>query len=487
MALQNIYLIGICGVAMGSLAAMFHEKGYAVSGSDQNIYPPMSDLFAGRGIEQFNGYSADNVKNPDLVIVGNAISRGNPELEHVLNNRIPYMSMAQALYNFFLHDKEVIAICGTHGKSTTGALLAHILETAGFAPSSFIGGVAINCNSNYKIGSGGYFVIEGDEYDSAYFEKVPKFIFYRPDHLVLTSLEYDHADIYRDLAEIELWFGRLVNIIPARGNIVYSSDYINLADIVSIARSKRYSFSGGDSDFSYSFKGHAGEYSLLDIESPLGAFRLQTKLFGRFNFSNITAAVSMAKLLGASTDDIQKGVESFSGVKRRQEIIYDNGNVKIYEDFAHHPTAIKYMLETMRERYPGACLWAVYEPRSATSRRNVFQDVLPASFFCADEILIKTPHKGSAIRADLKLDIERLLNDISAFNEKVRILHRVDEIIQYISESIDLARDNVIVLMSNGGFDGIYKRLGDVMDHVIKAGVTPEGPGRNATTMRAGK
>src|SRR4030042_2014920 len=220
---RKIYLIGICGIAMGTLATMFQEKGYAVSGSDQNIYPPMSDMLNQIGIALYNGFSADNIDDPDLVIVGNAISRGNPEVEYVLNNRIPYMSMAQALYNFFLRGNEVIAVCGTHGKSTTSALLAHILETAGLSPSFFVGGVVRNYRSNYKIGNGRFFVIEGDEYDSAFFEKVPKFIFYRPDHLVLTSLEFDHADIYRDLGEIDLWFRRLVNMIPSEGSIVYSS------------------------------------------------------------------------------------------------------------------------------------------------------------------------------------------------------------------------------------------------------------------------
>ena len=245
MTPKNIYMIGICGVAMGTLASMLHERGHAVSGSDQNIYPPMSDILQKSGMKLHGGFSASHVGSPDLVIVGNAISRGNPEVEHVLNRRIPYRSMAGALREFFLEGKEVVAVAGTHGKSTTTALLAHLLESAGLSPSFFVGGVARNYDANYRLGTGRHFIIEGDEYDSAFFEKVPKFIFYRPSHLVLTSLEFDHADIYRDLAEIELWFRRLVNIVPSEGSIVYSADYPNLKEIAAASRSRGTPAPGG--------------------------------------------------------------------------------------------------------------------------------------------------------------------------------------------------------------------------------------------------
>jgi UDP-N-acetylmuramate: L-alanyl-gamma-D-glutamyl-meso-diaminopimelate ligase len=470
MSEKKIYMIGICGVAMGSLAAMFSEKGHHVSGSDQNVYPPMSDALRRSGITLYEGFNADNIGSPDLVIVGNAVSRGNPEVEYVLNKRIPYLSMAEALRNYFLSGKEVIAVCGTHGKSTTSALLAHILESAGQSPSFFVGGVVRNYESNYKIGSGRYFVIEGDEYDSSFFEKIPKFILYRPDHLLLTSLEFDHADIFNGLDEIELWFKRLVNIIPSNGNVVYSSDYANLAEIASASRSKRYSFGVRDSDFLHLFKGFAGDFAELAFKAPRCAFGLKSRLFGRFNYANIAAAASMAVLLGTGIERIQRGVETFTGVRRRQELIYENGTVKIYEDFAHHPTAVKCTLEAVRERHPGARLWAVYEPRSATSRRNVFQSVLPSSFASADEIIIKSPYEGSAISADRKLDVRRLLDDIRVFNGNVRVLDRADDIVQYISKSIDIKNMSVIVLMSNGGFDGIYEKLAHALDSVAGAG-----------------
>jgi UDP-N-acetylmuramate: L-alanyl-gamma-D-glutamyl-meso-diaminopimelate ligase len=467
--IRNIHMIGICGIAMGTLASMFQERGYAVSGSDQNIYPPMSDVLRKRGILLHEGFSAGNISAPDLVVIGNAISRGNPEAEHVLNARIPYCSMAQALCNFFLRDKEVIVVAGTHGKTTTTALLAHLLETAGKSPSCFVGGVAVNYDSNYLLGSGRHFVIEGDEYDSAFFEKVPKFIFYRPAHLVLTSLEFDHADIYKDLDEIELWFRRLVNMLPSEGSIVYSADYANLRDIVSKSYSKRFSYGAAGADFSYDFHGYDGEYSILAVDSAEGALSLKTRLFGDFNYANITAAVSIARLLGLSDAEISAGVASFRGVKRRQELIYDRNRIKIYEDFAHHPTAVRSVLETMRERYPGARIWALYEPRSATSRRNVFQGVLPSSFKPADVILIKTPHEGSAIRDDQKLDVGRLRDDIGAFNRDVHVFKDVDGMLNHIKKNITLDVENLLVIMSNGGFDGIYKKIITMMDATVSS------------------
>ena len=252
---------------MGALAGMLKQKGFTVSGSDENVYPPMSDMLKRWGIDVHKGFKLKNIDHPDLVIIGNAISRGNVEAEFVLNERVPYVSMAGALYNFFLKDKEVISVCGTHGKTTTTALLAHILEVAGYSPSFFAGGISRNYNTNFILGDGRYFVVEGDEYDSAFFEKIPKFILYKPHHLVLTSLEFDHADIYKSLDEIKLWFKRLVNVIPSKGNIVLSAEYPHLKEVIAKPFSRCYSFGNIDSDFSYEFIEFSGPNSKLRISS----------------------------------------------------------------------------------------------------------------------------------------------------------------------------------------------------------------------------
>ncbi|MCU0847498.1 MAG: Mur ligase domain-containing protein [Spirochaetes bacterium] len=460
-------MVGICGIAMGTLAQMLADSGYDVSGSDENVYPPMSVMLSEKGIRVMKGYRAENLSSPDLVIIGNAISRGNPEVEAVLDGRIHYVSMAQAIRTFFLSDREVVAVTGTHGKSTTTALLAHMLGTAGFAPSYLVGGVSRNSGSNYGLGSGRHFVIEGDEYDSAFFEKVPKFIFYKPTHLIITSLEYDHADIYSGLDEIELWFRRLVNTVPSEGSIVYCADYGNIPGIVSGSFSRNFSFSGRKGDLVYGFDSYDGEFSVLDLACGGSAFRVRTRLFGDFNYSNIAAAASMCLCLGMDRDAVADGIESFMGVKRRQEIIYRERDVIIYEDFAHHPTAIKSVLESMRERHPGHSIWAVFEPRSATSRRSVFQEELPGAFRSADTVIFKTPYDQTNIKKEDRLDIERLMNDIRSFNDDVHVFLDVDGIIEFISGRIDPSGKNVVVIMSNGGFDGIYGRIKSRLDKLM--------------------
>lgn len=458
--IKNIYMIGICGVAMGSLAGMLKERGYHVSGSDEHVYPPMSDMLRQWDITAYSGFKESQVGSPDLVIIGNAISRGNVEAEHVLNKRIPYCSMSQALYDFFLKEKEIVAIAGTHGKTTTTALLAHIMESAGLSPSFFVGGVANNYNSNFKLGSGRFFVIEGDEYDSAFFEKVPKVVIYRPHHLVLTSLEFDHADIYGSLDEILLWFKRLVNIVPSNGNIVYSAAYPVLKKALTGALSRCFSFGDDGSDFSCRLDSYEEGNSMLKLAGKNGAeTALCTKLFGDFNFANIAAAAGMALLLGLDAASIKRGVDSFEGVKRRQELIYSKGNIKIFEDFAHHPTAISSVLETMKKRFPGSKVFAVYEPRSATSRRNVFQNELPGAFARADEVFIKSPYMPEKVPEADRIDINRVVTELNNNGTNAGVMNNVLEIIDGVFRGIDVSRENIIVIMSNGGFDGIYDKI----------------------------
>lgn len=444
---------------MGSLAGMLKQLGYEVSGSDEHVYPPMSDKLREWGVHIYEGFSTDNIVAPDLVIIGNAISRGNPEAEYVLDHRIPYMSMAGAFAELVMKRKEIVAVCGTHGKTTTTALLAHILETAGFSPSFFVGGVARNYNSNFKVGKGRYFVIEGDEYDSAFFEKIPKFIVYRPHHCIMTSLEFDHADIYANIDEIILWFKRLVSVIPGNGNLVYSGEYPVLEDVVGGARSKLKRYGGDDADYSV-FPGDVeGGVISLKVQFPGGSLTVGSELIGKFNYQNILAAVSMAMELGVDAGRIKEAVKTFRGVKRRQELLFSSDPLMIYEDFAHHPTAIRSILSAMRERYPSSVIWSIYEPRSATSRRNVFQDCLAESFLNSDYIAIKTPYKLSGIAEDQRMDIGAVISDLRKYDKNAVLFEDVDGIIMEIFEKMDLSKKNIIIIMSNGGFDGIYHKI----------------------------
>lgn len=444
---------------MGTLAQMFADRGYTVSGSDSGIYPPMSDILHSRGISLTEGYSGENVLNTDLVIIGNAVSRGNPEVEAVLNRRIPYMSMARALREFFLADKEIICVSGTHGKSTTASILTNILKEGGMNPSMFIGAVVQNFNSSYLLDEGGYFVIEGDEYDSAFFEKYPKFNEYRPHHLIATSLEFDHADIYNNLEEIELWFSRLVRVIPSEGNIVYCSDYPVLEKIMSHSMSRIFSYGSGEADFMISSSGYP-RIERSDGESAVG---VESGLTGVHNLLNMAGAAAMALSLGVDKSAVEKGLASFKGVKRRLELIYENSLVKIYEDFAHHPTAIEFVLESLRKSYPSDALVAVYEPRSATSRRNVLAGGLSRAFSKADRVIMKSLYAPEKILPEERLDINDIIYRISKSGIYASCYDDVADIIAVVLEEVKKnAAKNIrtcVVIMSNGGFDGIYKKI----------------------------
>jgi UDP-N-acetylmuramate: L-alanyl-gamma-D-glutamyl-meso-diaminopimelate ligase len=464
--IKRVHCVGVCGIAMGTLAMMLADSGYQVSGSDSGVYPPMSDLLASSGVELYSEFNPANINNTDLAVIGNAVSRGNSEAEHVLDNRIPYCSMAQALRDFFLKDKEVIAVAGTHGKSTTASLLAHILDTAGLEPSLFVGAVANNYSSSYRLGNGRLFVIEGDEYDSAFFEKVPKMTVYRPQHAVLTSLEFDHADIFGGIDEIKTWFKRLVNIIPSNGNIIFPGDCGALAEAAAGSLSRIKSFGQG---FDFDIEQVSCDTNGTDVmlSTPTGSFAARTGLFGSFNLANIIAASAMALELGVSSEKIAVALSSFKGVKRRQELIYRKENIRIYEDFAHHPTALRLVLESFRQRHPDALLWAIYEPRSATSRRNVFQNELPLAFLQADRVLIKTPYRIHSIPESERIDMDKVNSDLISLGKASVLYDDIYEIISAVKKDADPGKDHCIVILSNGGFDGIYKKIMDMFDAVF--------------------
>lgn len=451
----RIHMIGICGVGMSALAGMLQAKGHKISGSDTDMYPPISTQLETLNISLLKGYSSDTIEKmqPDLVIIGNAISRGNPEVEVVLNKRIPYLSMAQALYNFFLYDKEVIGVAGTHGKTTTTSVLAHILQFAGMQPSFFIGGIPKNYGTNYQLGNGKYFVIEADEYDSAYFEKVPKFMVYRPNYCIMTSLEFDHADIYRNIDEIEVWFTRLKNLIPTNGSIVYNNMYPHLCTINSkpLSVTKSYGASEADCTFHY-------EDGILTISMEGNKIQVKPKIFGNFNYQNIAAAVAMALTLRVSQGAIVTAIESFDGVKRRQDILFDSDYLTIIEDFAHHPTAIRNVLDAVSEYYPDSTIIAIYEPRSATSRRKVFQNELPLAFAKAKHVFMNRPYRLDKVPEQEQIDIDTVIENIRGQSISAYVFNTVDEIVDAVFKKIH-DKHTVVVVMSNGGFDGIYGLL----------------------------
>src|ERR1022692_524673 len=379
MTTKHIHLIGICGTAMASLAGMLRQRGHYVTGSGVAAYPPMSDFLAALGIPVAQPFSEKNLEPcPDLVIVGNAISRGNVELEYALDQRLAYQSMAQVVHDEFLIDRERLVVAGTHGKTTTSSLLAWLFHHAGRAPSFLIGGIPENFGSSFGLDSGQEFILEGDEYDTAFFDKGPKFLHYFPDAVILTSVEFDHADIYKNLDEVKTAFARLVNLIPGRGLLVAWDGHANVDQCVGRAfcRVERYGF-GKQSKWRVAdveYTPTVTSWRVLRDGEPWGEFAFS--LAGEYNVLNATAAAAGAANYGIGVEAIAQGLRAFRSVKRRLEVKAEVHGVTIIDDFAHHPTAIAETLKALHTRYAGRRLWAILEPRSNTLRRKVFQDEL---------------------------------------------------------------------------------------------------------------
>ncbi|MBW1942958.1 MAG: UDP-N-acetylmuramate:L-alanyl-gamma-D-glutamyl-meso-diaminopimelate ligase, partial [Deltaproteobacteria bacterium] len=380
---RHIHLMGICGVGMASLAGMLKEKGCHVTGSDQNVYPPMSDFLEGLAIQVMEGYAPTNLNPaPDLVIVGNVITRQNPEALELAELGIPYLSMPQALREFAMKGQRPIVIAGTHGKTTTSALASWFLETGGLDPGFMVGGICRNFNGNFRAGRGPYFVIEGDEYDTAFFDKGPKFVHYAPWITILTSIEFDHADIYRDLDHVLQSFRSLIDIIPSDGLLIANGD--NPLVLEEAKRAKcpvvTYGFTEGAewsaADISYREEGtHLTVCHGRDEFVPL-----VTPIYGRHNISNLLSVVALSHFLKIDRLQLQKAAGTFTGIKRRQEIKGEKGGILVLDDFAHHPTAVRETILAVRERYRSRRLIAVFEPRSNSSRRNIFQEAYAGAF-----------------------------------------------------------------------------------------------------------
>ena len=449
---------------MASLAGMLQERGFRITGSDAASYPPMSTFLESLGISVAQPFAEANLDpRPDLVVVGNALSRGNVELERVLDERIPFCSLPQILHDEFLIGKDVLVVAGTHGKTTTTSMLAWIFETAGLQPSFLIGGIAENFGRSFGLGDGKHFILEGDEYDTAFFDKGPKFLHYFPDSVILTSVEFDHADIYKDLDAVETAFKRLVNLIPRRGRIVgfdsggSENSSIDRCLQKAFCPVERYGVSDRAAWKIANLK--LGEertsWSVLHDGKPWGDFEFS--LGGEYNVWNATAAAALAANYGISKDAIGQALHTFRSVKRRLEVKAQVNGITIIDDFAHHPTAIEQTIRALRARYPQSRLWVVLEPRSNTLRRNVLQDALARSLSLADQVVIAAIFKSEAIPEAERLDLNQVINEIQKRGKQARILADADAIVNAIAP--ELQERDVVAILSNGGFGGIYEKL----------------------------
>jgi UDP-N-acetylmuramate: L-alanyl-gamma-D-glutamyl-meso-diaminopimelate ligase len=464
---KHIHLIGICGTAMASLAGMLNERGFRVTGSDAAAYPPMSDFLRGLGMPLPQPFDANNLDpRPDLVVVGNAISRGNVELEQVLDQRIPFCSLPQLLHDEFLRGQEVLVVAGTHGKTTTTSMLAWIFDSAGLQPSFLIGGIAENFGSSFHLGPGRHFILEGDEYDTAFFDKGPKFLHYFPDSIILTSVEFDHADIYKDLDAVETAFKRLVNLIPRRGRIIaFDGAAGEAGQSPSLERCLANAFCpvelyGAGPRANWQIANlrlepartiwtvlHHGQ-AWADFEFPLA---------GEYNVWNATAAAALAASCGVSREAIAAALKTFKSVKRRLEVKAQVNGITIIDDFAHHPTAIAGTLKALRARYSGARLWAILEPRSNTLRRRVLQSDLAHSLAFADEVIVAGVFRSEAVPENERLELPALAAEIQQNGCPARLLPDADTIIETIAP--EMRSGDVVAILSNGGFGGIYEKL----------------------------
>jgi UDP-N-acetylmuramate: L-alanyl-gamma-D-glutamyl-meso-diaminopimelate ligase len=462
---RHIHLSGICGTAMASLAGLLQLHGHRITGSDKAAYPPMSDLLRGLGIPVLEPYAETNLDpRPDLVVIGNALSRGNPEVERVLDERIPFTSMATLLREEFLVGRESLVVAGTHGKTTTTSMLAWIYQVAArknpaLEPSFLIGGVAENFGSSFQLRPTRTFIVEGDEYDTAFFDKGPKFLHYFPDALILTHVEFDHADIYTDLEAVKTAFKRLVNLIPRRGLIVAydGSDHVTECVGRALCRVERYGLSE-NSDWRIQRLRH--ENSLMRWELWHGGVlwaELEMQLAGEHNALNATAAAALAAGQGIGKEAIQAALATFKSVKRRLEVRAQIGGVTIIEDFAHHPTAIRETLRALRSIYPQSRLWAILEPRSNTLRRKVLQSELVESLRLADRVLLAGVYQQQRIPEEERLHPEEVVQALNEDGTKAELCADVEEI---MNRSVpQLQSGDVVAILSNGGFDGIYEKL----------------------------
>jgi len=453
--IRSVHFVGICGTAMASAAAALQEKGLRVTGSDQNVYPPMSTFLAERRIEVISGYAEQNLSHkPDLVVIGNAISRGNPEAEYVLDHKLLYCSLPELLKNFFIRGKRSLVVTGTHGKTTTTALLTWVFEHNGLKPSYLIGGIPNNLQQGARFTESEWFIIEGDEYDTAFFDKRSKFVHYLPEVAIINNLEFDHADIFADLAAIKTSFNHFIRLVPRNGLLLGNGDDLNLRSLLNVTHCpvKRYGL--GDSNAVQAFNLRYGP-TATEFEIP--SFKFHINLVGEFNVRNALAVVACAKHCGLKNQQIQSAFDTFKGIKRRMEIRGIAGGVTVVDDFGHHPTAIRETLRALRIKYPKQKLWAIFEPRTNTTRRNVFQAELADAFADADAVVVSQVARLELLKAEERLDPDRLMQDLQKAGKMSAYLADADAIVNHVVKNAQ--GGEVVVVFSNGGFGGIHGKL----------------------------
>ena len=453
--------MGIGGIAMGTLAAMLAEKGFHVTGSDQNLYPPMSTHLEKLKIPVFKGYRAENIEqaDPSLVVIGNVIRRDNPEVSYVMQHALPYLSMPQAIDKFFLDKHKSMVVAGTHGKSTTASLLAWVLTHAQLEPSAFIGAFVTDWQKSYRIGNGNFMVIEGDEYDTAFFDKGPKFLHYRPSIGIITSIEYDHADIFPDFESVLEAFRRFVHLFPPQGRLIVNADDPNCLSLAGECKGSVITYG----------KGSNADWQIIDVDHLPGEIHFRykdpssnhhnmiTKLAGQHNLGNTMAVIAAASQAGLTPDRIQEAILAFHGVTRRQQIIGEGRGILVMDDFAHHPTAVKETVTALKLHFPDRRLIAVFEPRTNSSRRRVFQNAYAESFDDAFCVCIKEPPGMDAIPSAERLEASQLVKDIRLRNREAHYFENTETLLNFLLSYC--TRGDLVLCMSNGSFDGLPVRL----------------------------
>ncbi len=453
--IRSIHFTGICGTAMASAAAAMQEKGVQVTGSDQNVYPPMSTFLAERRIAVMPGYAEQNLAHkPDLIVIGNAISRGNPEAEYVLDHKLLYCSLPELLKEFFIRGKRSLVVAGTHGKTTTASLLTWVFEHNGLKPNYLIGGIPNNLGQGARFTESEWFIIEGDEYDTAFFDKRSKFVHYLPEVAMINNLEFDHADIFADLEAVKTAFRHFIRLVPRNGLLLANGDDANLGPLLEVTHCPVKRFGLGERNAVQAFNIRYGP-TATEFEIP--SFKFHINLVGELNVRNALAVVACAKYCGLKNQQIQFAFDTFKGIKRRMEVRGIAGGVTVVDDFGHHPTAIRETLRALRIKYPHQKVWAIFEPRSNTTRRNVFQKELASAFWDADAVVVSQVARLELLAPEERLDPARLMQDLNASGKATSYLPDVDAIVAHVAKSVQ--GGEVVCVFSNGGFGGIHGKL----------------------------